>query len=306
VTATTERNSTVSLGSASSGNRSTWVHFLFSGFVLLLSIVFYQSSQAETLRRQLMQIQHDNLALKSSLTKSDHSLQEALADFHRELHQFHEELASASAETDEAQEAAVRRADALIGRLEKKHSQQEEMQRQLRAELNKVKQSTAETSTQLSGISNVVGSVKSEVELVRSDARQANSGLRETRGDLGNISGMIATNAAEIQTLRERGDRNVYEFTLEKSGGMQRVGDVQIELDKTDAKRNRFTVEIQAADQRVERRDRAINEPVQFYVPGKGGLAYELVVNEVGKNSVKGYLAAPKVTMARNSAANRE
>jgi hypothetical protein len=114
------------------------------------------------------------------------------------------------------------------------------------------------------------------------------------------MSGLIATNSEEIQMLRDLGDRNVYEFTVAKSDGMHRIGDIAVVLSRTDAKKNLFTVEILAADQRVEKRDKTVNEPVQFYVPGKGSQPYELVVNEVGKNTVKGYLATPKISMARN------
>ena len=280
-----------------------WFHFLLSGAILLGSISYYEILQSAALRKEVAQLRSDNSALRTNLSNSNHEHQEALAMFQTELEQVHAELASERAETHEsltnAEEAAIGHADALVSKLEKSRRQQEAQQRQLTAELSKVKQSTAETSTQLSGISRDVGSVRSEVESVRSVARQADTGLQQTRGDMGMMSGLIATNADEIQMLRDMGDRNVYEFTLEKLNVMQRVGDIQVALDKTDAKRNRFTVEILAADQRVEKRDKNLNEPVQFYVPGKGGQPYELVVNQVGKNSVKGYLAAPRTTIVR-------
>jgi len=284
--------------------RANWVHFLCSGLVLLGSMAFYETSQAEALRREVAQLRRDNFALRTNLSKSDRALQQSLAAFHEELEQFHAELASARAETGEglamAQKAAVRHADALVSKLERKRRQQEAQARQLSAELNQVKQSTAETSTRLNGISSDVGSVRSEVESVRTVARQASANLQQTRGDVGMMNGLIATNAEEIQMLRDLGDRNVYEFTLAKSDGAKRVGDIQVALDKTDAKHNVFTVEILAADQRVEKRDKNINEPLPFYVPGKGGQPYELVVNEVDKNTVKGYLATPRMTVARN------
>jgi chromosome segregation ATPase len=267
-------------------------------------MTWYETMQASALRREVAQLRRDNSALRTSLSNSDHEQQQALAAFQKELEQVHAELVSERAETYEsltnAQAAAIGHADALVSKLEKQRSRQEAQQRQLTAELSKVEQSTAETSTRLSGISRDVGSVKSEVESVRSVAGQANTSLQQTRGDMGMMSGLIATNADEIQMLRDLGDRNVYEFTLEKLNVMQPVGDIQVALDKTDAKRNRFTVEILAADQRVEKRDKNLNEPVQFYVPGKGGQPYELVVNKVGKNTVKGYLATPRVTIVRS------
>ena len=288
---------------------ASWAHFLLSGVILLGSMAFYETWQTDALRREVAQLRHDNSVLRIDLSTSDRTLQQTLAAIHEELGQFHAELVSSRAETGEnlamAREAAVRHADALVGNLEKKRRLQEAQQRQLSAELSQVKQSTAETSTRLTGISSDVGNVKSEVESVRSVTRQANASLQQTRGDVGMMSGMIATNAEEIQMLRDLGDRNVYEFSLAKSDGMQRVGDIQVVLDKTDAKRNVFTVEILAADQRVEKRDKNVNEPVEFYVPGKSGQPYEIVVNEVGKNTVKGYLATPRVTIARGDCSRK-
>jgi len=293
-----------STNQSSLGGRSNWIHFLFSGVVLLGSVAFYEGSQAEALRKDISQFRRENTVLRADLSKSEHSLQQALAGFHQELDQFHSEVAAATAETDEnlviAQEAASRHADALASKLEKKRRQQEALQRQLGAELNKMKASTDETSTRLNGISSYVGKVKSEVESVSSVAREATANLQQMRGDMGVMSGFVATNADEIQMLRDLGDRNVYEFTLSKAVGAQRVGDIQVVLDKTDAKRNRFTLDVLAADQKVEKRDKSINEPVQFYVPGKGTQPYELVVNKVGRDTIKGYLSTPKVTVARD------
>ncbi len=281
-------------------SRRNWLHFLFSGAVLLGSLAYYQTMQAEALRHEVALLQRDNTALRASLSKSDGALKKALVEFHSELDRVHATLISVRAETGQglasAQVVAVHHADALMRQLEKKRRQEEELQRQLRAELNRVKESTAETSTRLNGISNDVGSVRSEVESVRSVAREASSNAEQTRGNLGM---KIATNADEIQMLRELGDRNVFEFDLAKSDGVQRVGDIELMVDKTDTRHNSFTVEILAADQRFEKRDRNVNEPVQFYVPGKGSQPYELVVNEVGKNTIRGYLSTPKVTLSR-------
>ena len=109
----------------------------------------------------------------------------------------------------------------------------------------------------------------------------------------------VARNATEIQTLREQGDKSIFEFSLMKSSGLQRVGDIQVRLTRTDEKHNTFTVEIVADDKRVEKRDKTINEPVEFFVASKASQPYDLVVNEVGKNSVKGYLAKPNQTITR-------
>jgi hypothetical protein len=119
---------------------------------------------------------------------------------------------------------------------------------------------------------------------------------------MGVMSGLIATNGKQIQELRDLGDRNIYEFTLKKDGKMAKVGDIQLMLRKADAGHNRFSVDVLADDKRVEKKDRSINEPVQFYT-GKARQPDEIVINEVSRNQVTGYLATPKVTLARNGQA---
>jgi len=291
-------------GSTASRIRGNWVHFLFSGVILLGSMAYYQTTQAEALRHEVDSLHRDNSTLRLSLLKSNRDLQQALAELHNELAGVHAKIENAHNETGaslaQAQAAATRHADVLVSQLEKKRRQLEEHEKQLSAELNRIRQSTDETSSRLNFISRDVGNVKNEVESVKSVEQQARANLQATRGDVGMIGGLVATNSEEIQMLRDLGDRNIYEFALSKSGGPQRVGDIQVTVEKTDAKKNTFTVEIVAADQKVEKRDKNINEPVQFYVPGKGSQPYEFVVNEVGKNTLRGYLATPKVTYSRN------
>jgi hypothetical protein len=138
-----------------------------------------------------------------------------------------------------------------------------------------------------------VASANSNIEATRGE-------LQRTKGDLGVMSGLIATNSTQIRYLRDLGDRNIYEFTIGKMAGMQKVGDIQVVLKKADSKRNRYTVDVLADDKLVEKRDKSINEPVQFYT-SRARQPYELVVNEVKKDKVTGYLATPKVMVPRNT-----
>jgi hypothetical protein len=101
-----------------------------------------------------------------------------------------------------------------------------------------------------------------------------------------------------LAALRRLGERNYFEFKLGKSKQPQRVADITLLLKKTDAKRNKYTVEVMADDKRVEKKDKNVNEPVQFYT-SKARIPYELVVNTVGKDLISGYLATPKETVAR-------
>jgi hypothetical protein len=118
-------------------------------------------------------------------------------------------------------------------------------------------------------------------------------------GDMGVMSGLIATNAKELQYLKDHGDRHIHEFTLTRKQKAQHpVRDVALVLKKADAKRSRFTLEVNADDRVIEKKDRTANEPVQFYV-SRSRQPYEIVVNKVEKDSVSGYLAVPKLLIAR-------
>lgn len=119
----------------------------------------------------------------------------------------------------------------------------------------------------------------------------AETQMQSIQGDLGLPSGLIATNQQQLDMLKKKGDRNYYQFTLEK-GKKQTVSSIELELRKSDVKHSRYTLTVYADNKKIEKKDRGLNEPVQFYV-GKGNLLYELVVNGIEKNEVTGYLATP-------------
>jgi chromosome segregation ATPase len=280
-----------------------WTMVLIAGLVVTGGFAFvYQNGQTEDLRRQVVAFQQDNAALRSSLSQSDSELQSALNAVRADLDSTRKDTSTAVAR---AQAAVRKHADLLAGRIQQ---QQIEQGQQLSAELNQVKESTSETATKLDGkldgISTEVGSVKTDVASAQSNIAETQSELQRTKGDMGVMSGLIATNGKEIQYLRDLGDRNIYQFTIAKVSGMQKVGDIQVMLRKADAKRNRYTVDVRADDKLVEKRDKSVNEPVQFYT-ARAHQPYELVVNDVKKDKVTGYLATPKVTLSRNAGGNQ-
>jgi predicted RNA-binding Zn ribbon-like protein len=127
--------------------------------------------------------------------------------------------------------------------------------------------------------------------------------LKRATGELDNHESLIATNGKELKALRELGERNYTEFTISKAKKATRVADVMVELRKADPKHNKFTIQITANDKTVEKKDRNINEPIQFYT-GKAGQPDEIVVNEVRKDAIVGYLATPKVQTPRPGSAS--
>ena len=282
---------------------SPWTAVLAAAFLAIGVLAFvYQNAQTDDLRRQVMAFQQDNAALRASLSQSGAELQSALEAVRADLASTRQDTSSAVAK---AQAAVRKHADLLAGRISQ---QQKEQGEQLSAELDQVKVSTSETATKLDGkldgISTEVGTVKSDVASAKSNIEATEGELQRAKGDLGVMSGLIATNSKEIQYLRDLGDRNIYQFTIDRVSGMQKVGDIQVMLRKADTKRNRYTVDVRADDKLVEKRDKSINEPVQFYT-ARAHQPYEFVVNEVRKDKVIGYLATPKVTVSRNANGNQ-
>jgi chromosome segregation ATPase len=165
-------------------------------------------------------------------------------------------------------------------------------------EIRQLREATQQTSTQLGSLSGEVTEVKRTVGQTQSELQATIAALKSVRGDLGVQSGLIATNAKELQALRELGQRNYIEFRLSKTKQPQQVGDIRIKLKKTDTKRNRFTIDLWADDRQIEKKDRTINEPVQFYMAQRGA-PHELVVNQVQKDLLVGYLSTPRADRSR-------
>ena len=167
------------------------------------------------------------------------------------------------------------------------------------SEVSAVKEDTNTNKANVAAVTTEVANVKTQADATKSELEKTISTLTSTRGDLGVQSGLIATNARELAALRGRGERVYTEFRLAKAKTTQKVGDFQIRLTKADPKKNKYTVEVIVDDKLVEKKDKTANEPVQFMV-SRAALPYEMVVNEVRKDMIVGYVSAPKVTTARN------
>jgi uncharacterized protein YoxC len=204
-----------------------------------------------------------------------------------------EERKQAAQAVGQAKQDAMKSIEQTRKSLEAAQAQQQQL---LNSQISEVKQST---STQLTAVNTEVTGVKSDVASTKSELEKTIADLKRTNGDLNVQSGLIATNAKELAALKALGERNYFEFHIQKQKAPTKVGDVLVQLKKADPKHNRFTIELTADDKKVEKKDRTINEPLQFYV-SKARQPYELVVNSVGKNTIAGYLATPKVQESRN------
>lgn len=172
-----------------------------------------------------------------------------------------------------------------------------ELQRQQRAAEARLeeqqKQSITDVTGQVAGVKTEVGGVKSDVASTRSELEATRAKLESAIGDLGVQSGLIAHTRDDLELLKHRGDRNYYEFTLEKGGRPQAISTVALQLKKTDQKRGKYTLNVTADDKTIEKKDRTVNEPIQFYT-GRDRMLYELVIWSIDKKKATGYLSTPK------------
>lgn len=266
---------------------------LAAGLVLSLGTALYLHMNLVNVRMETSTLQKEVAALRQSLSSSDLTVAQSIGNLRAELDSARKESVTT---TEQAKVAARRQAEAIASRMGKSLTQRQEEQREaLSQEMDQIKTRADLATARLTDITTEVSSVKTEVANTRGTLDKTITDLHRTTGDLGVMSGLIATNSKELAALRELGEREYFEFNLKKTVAAQKVGDILVQLKKADPKRNRFTLEIVADDKKVEKKDRTVNEPVQFYVVSKARLPYELVVNEVKKDIVVGYLAMPKV-----------
>jgi hypothetical protein len=226
------------------------------------------------------------------------------------------------------QTAVKQQNDALMQRLAKTDDENQQLQSDLKVVTNKLNvtqeeldrarkitkssvvaynKKLSEVNTQLGTKANIedVNKLSGDVTGVKNDLDETKGKLERASGDMGVMSGLIARNHDDLEDLKRRGDRNYFEFTIQRAKTPQHVGPVAIALNKTDSKKSKYTITVLADDKSIEKKDRTAGEPVQFYVKGTGrNSPYEIVVFDVNKNTITGYLSTPKSAGAATAATN--
>ena len=155
------------------------------------------------------------------------------------------------------------------------------------------KQEVGAVSGEVAGVKTELGGARSDIASTRSDLEATKSKLERVMGDLNVQSGLIAHTRDDLETLKHRGDRNIYEFSLQKGSRPTPVSTVSLQLKKVDGKKGKFTLNVMADDRTIEKKDRTLYEPLQFY-SGRDRFLYEVVVMSADKNKITGYLSTPK------------
>src|ERR1700686_701687 len=255
-----------------------WIAVLFGVlFVALAAMGLFGYTSQARLSKQLADAEDQNKALAAQLAQANSSL----ADLKGHMEVTEQKVGMTQSELAQAR-----------SRSESIRKDQVAADQKLTAQLTQVKQ---ESEEKIGAVATDVTGAKKDIETTKSDLEATKSKLDRATGDMGVMSGLIAHNRDDLEELKRRGDRNYYEFTLPKAKSPQRVGPVQMTLNKADQKKSKYTIMVFADDRSIEKKDKTAGEPVQFYMKGASRMApYEIVVFDVGKNQITGYLSTPK------------
>jgi F0F1-type ATP synthase membrane subunit b/b' len=267
---------------------------LFGAVIALIAANIFLYLQIDNLKQQTAKMQESILnevgRVRETESVTSAAARKNIQDLQTDLSEARRQASQAAGQ---AKIDATKRAEELAAKLA---TQQQQQKQELQSQISKVDEAA---TSKIGQVSSDVSNVKTEVSANKSELDKTIADLHSTKGDLGVQSGLIATNGKELAALRALNDRNYFEFTLpRKSKAPQRVGDIMLQLKNVDPKKNRFTVNVSADDKVVEKRDKGVNEPIQFYT-SKARQPYEIVVNSVKKDQIAGYLATPKVQGGR-------
>jgi len=255
-----------------------WISVLFGVVIAALAVLGIAGYSTQSrLSQDLAEQQKENKVLTAELDQAN----SRIADLKSKMEITTQRVGLTQSEIARAKS----RAETIL-------KEQQASDQKLTAQLGQVQK---ESEEKIGAVATEVGGAKKDIEATKSDLEATKGKLERSLGDMNVMSGLIAHNRDDLEDLKRRGDRNYYEFTIQKSKAPQRVGPVQVTLNRTDPKKAKYTVTVIADDKTIEKKDKTSGEPVQFYVKGSSRMApYEIVVFDVGKNQITGYLATPK------------
>src|SRR6202522_3208292 len=252
-----------------------WVTLLFVvAFALVAYLLYAGYADRQAARKGMDDAERKTQALATELDKTN----SRIADLKGQLDVTSQKLGLTQDELAQARSLA---------QTIKKDQQKSDAK--LRSEIAGVQ---ADTSTKIGEVTTELSGTKSEADATKADLEVTKTKLQSTVGDLGVQSGLIARNHDEVEELKRRGERDIFEFDLVKSNNAQHVGPIQVQLKKVDTKKYKYTMNVIADDKSIEKKDKTVGEPIQFYVIG-ARQPYEIVVFTLNKDEAKGYLSAP-------------
>src|SRR6266403_332657 len=255
-----------------------WISVLFGVVIAALAVLGFVGYSTESrMSADLAKQQDQNKILTAQLDQAN----SRIADLKGQMEVTTQRMGLTQSELAKAKS----RAEAI-------RQEQQASDLKLSAQLGQVQK---ESEEKIGAVATEVGGAKKDIEATKTDLEATKGKLERSLGDMNGMSGLIAHSRDDLEDLKRRGDRNYYEFTLQRSKTAQRVGPVQMSLNKTDPKKAQYTITVVADDKTIEKKDKTSGEPVQFYVKGSSRMApYEIVVFDVGKSQINGDLATAK------------
>ena len=240
---------------------------LLLGIALLAGAQVYTLLQLDEFREDVgsrLDTHDERLALlDGNVARTSSELESQVGEVRSLVESTEEELATRTMEVESR----------VLGETKTLQKEIEETRETSQAKITEVGGKLAEyqetTNTEVGALGGRVDTVKQEVEANRAELEKTIAALTSVKGDLGVQSGLIATNAGELEALKRLGERNYYEFNLAKTKRPQRVGPVSIKLSGTDRKRNRYSIELWADDKRIVKRRKTLLEPVPVLRAGR-------------------------------------
>ena len=253
-----------------------WIMVVFIVAFALIGYVLYAGNAARTnLETELSKANSKDAVMSAEIDQTNSTV----ADLKGQLEVTTQKLGFTQAELAQAR--------ALAQHI---RQSQKESDEKLTAQIGMVKQ---DADTKIGAVSTDLSGAKTDINATKQDLEATKAKLTSTVGDMGVQSGLIARNQEELEQLKRQGERNIYEVHLTKSKTPTRVGPIMLRLTKTNTKKYMYTMTVVADDKTIEKKNRTADEPVQFYVRGVSR-PYEIVIFDVTKNKINGYLSTPK------------
>jgi len=285
------------------GKTPVWIPIALIVAVIAIGVVAYGQysgkaaleARIATLESQLQDNATKNARELQNLQKADTSLASDIDVVTKKIGVTAQELAVSRKFAEKVRQDAEQAKEQLAGELATKANSSEVAANVAAAReeaATKVAEVQKSSDTKISGVSGEVKAVATNLETTNRNLEESKRALVEVKNTL---SDQIARNGSELAALRLKGERNFTEFELKKAkkNEMQRVGDIRLALSDTDSKKQKYNLVIQVDDNKLEKKDKVANEPITFLV-GHDKLRYEIVVNNVGKDTISGYLSTPK------------
>jgi hypothetical protein len=147
-----------------------------------------------------------------------------------------------------------------------------------------------------------VKTVDGRVTGVRTDLDSTQNDLKMARSELGTL---IARNHEDVEQLRRLGERDYIEFTIDAKNKPQKVGAFVVELRGTNLNKKRYSVSLIIDDVHIDKKNLPVNEPV-FFHQGTDRRPLEMVVNQVAKDKVTGYISIPKASGSQTASSGQK